>query len=260
MASLATHYSIVVLDIESFSTRTNPIQQSLRSTMYEVVDDAVRGVFPEEHGIRREDRGDGILMLVPPTVSPVLLAGEFVRALDDGLKAKAAIFNEAHAMRFRVALHQGLAAPDPNGFSGDAVNFAFRLVDAQPLRDVLKASTKGRLAFIVSDGIYEDVIRHGYVTIDTAEYLPTTFAIKGGRRIRAWVRIPGYPAPLGLKDDPGEPGEPQEAPGPGETAKPPRAPEAAAPPPSGGVHNIKVKGDYVARDKHQTIYQQGSGK
>ncbi|MGP4002736.1 hypothetical protein [Streptomyces sp. 8N706] len=198
MAAEATLYWIMVLDIESFSTRTDPIQKSLRAAMYEVLREALAQADLPERDIVVADRGDGVLMLVPPTVSPVRLAGALIRAFDDGLGQKAAIFSAAHAMRFRIALHQGLAAPDGQGWSGDAVNAACRLVDAQPLREVLKAAESAHLAFIVSDEVYRGVIRHGHRTIDPAAYLPLTFEAKGGVDFRSWVYVPGYSAPPGL--------------------------------------------------------------
>ncbi|MEE1789217.1 hypothetical protein PUR28_00115, partial [Streptomyces sp. BE308] len=43
----------------------------------------------------------------------------------------ARVFSEEHALRCRLALHQGLVTEDPQGWSGDAVNTACRLVDRQ---------------------------------------------------------------------------------------------------------------------------------
>ncbi|MEU1782641.1 hypothetical protein ABZ545_24615 [Streptomyces abikoensis] len=254
MAPVATTYSIVVLDIENFSARTNPIQRSLRSAMYEVVDEAVARTLREHEGtrthegIRTEDRGDGILMLVPAAVSPVLLAGDFVRALDDELKAKADIFSEAHAMRLRVALHQGLAAPDQRGFSGDAVNFACRLVDAQPVRDVLKAAARARMAFIVSDEIYQGVVRHGYLAIDAAAYQRMSLVIKTGRQVTGWVTVPGYPSPPRL------PGEPESADGQEAAVV---ATDTAAALAAGTTVAIRgsVEGDVFGGDKNVTVHE-----
>ncbi|MEK8143906.1 hypothetical protein NKH18_24085 [Streptomyces sp. M10(2022)] len=107
MSAEATHCWVVVLDIENFSSRPDPIQRSLRTGMYEVLREAlVQGGLPAD-GIVMEDRGDGVLMIVPATVSPIVLAGSFVRALDDELRQKAAVYGPVHSMRFRVALHQG---------------------------------------------------------------------------------------------------------------------------------------------------------
>ncbi|BAU84327.1 hypothetical protein SLA_3418 [Streptomyces laurentii] len=198
MPGEAMHCWIVVLDIENFSSRPDPIQRSLRTGMYEVLRAAlVRAGLPADD-IVTEDRGDGVLMIVPATVSPIVLAGPFVRALDDELQQKAVVYSPAHAMRFRVALHQGLTARDGEGWSGDAVNTACRLVDAGPLREVLAAATSSRMVFVVSDGIYQAVVRHGHLSLDPAAYLPMPFRTKHGELVESWVTVPGYPAPPGL--------------------------------------------------------------
>ncbi len=96
-----------------------------------------------------------------------------------------------------MALHQGLVQPDARGWSGDAVNTTFRLVNADPLRQVLTEAISARMVFVVSDEIYQNVVRHGHRTIDPAAYLPMTFRAKHDRVIKAWVMVPGYPAPPG---------------------------------------------------------------
>ncbi|MFH9617959.1 hypothetical protein [Streptomyces pratensis] len=198
MSGEATHCWIVVLDIENFSSRPDPIQRSLRAGMYEVLREALLVAGLATDDVVTEDRGDGVLMIVLATVSPMVLAGPFVRALDEELKQKAVVYGPAHAMRFRVALHQGIVARDGEGWSGDAVNTACRLVDAGPLREVLAAASSSRMVFVVSDEIYRAVVRHGHRSIDPAAYLPMPFRTKHGELIGSWVTVPGSPAPPGL--------------------------------------------------------------
>ncbi|WP_369183879.1 hypothetical protein [Streptomyces sp. Y1] len=241
MTLAAVHHWIVVLDIEAFSTRPDPVQRSLRDAMYQVLREAVAQAGLPADAVATEDRGDGVLILVQPQVSPVLLAGALIRALDDGLAEKARMFSPAHALRLRVALHQGLVSRDADGWSGDAVNWTFRLVDAAPLRAVLARARRANLAFIVSDEVYRGVVRHEYRTVDPAAYLPADFEVKHGLPARGWITVPGYPAPPGLDAGPessqaDEPaGEPQ-----------PAAPAARV------VFEIHgdVRGDAVAGDKN----------
>ncbi|MFB7915271.1 hypothetical protein [Streptomyces sp. NPDC056061] len=270
MSGDSAHCWIVVLDIENFSSRPDPIQRSLRSGMYEVLREAlVRAGLPVDD-IVTEDRGDGVLMIVPATVSPIVLAGSFVHALDDELKQKAMVYGPAHAMRFRVALHQGLAARDGEGWSGDAVNTACRLVDAGPLREVLAAAASSRMVFVVSGEIHRAVVRHGHRSIDPAAYLPMPFRTKHGELIESWVTVPGSPAPLGLPavapDGPEEAG-PARNDGPGAGASPAAAPDgrgAAAgdpgnrPPPNGsGISVGTVNGDVFQGDKTVNVHTNG---
>lgn len=250
MTSEALHYWILVLDVENFSTRPDPVQRSLRTAMYDVVHSAFEAAGVPAGEIVWEDRGDGILMLVPPTVAPVRLAGPFVRALDDALREQAVFHSAAHALRIRLALHQGLAERDGHGWSGDAINTAFRLVDAQPLRDVLRAAGSARLAFVVSGQVYDAVVRPGRRGTDPAAYLPLRFTTKHGEAVDSWVTVPGYSAPPGLPggaDAAGGPA-PDASGGPAPDAVP--APQAAAAPRGGSTIEVgTVHGDVVGGDK-----------
>ncbi|MFE7509807.1 hypothetical protein ACFU8I_00990 [Streptomyces sp. NPDC057540] len=251
-----THCWIMVLDIENFSARTDPIQRSLRTGMYGVLRAALAQAGLAADDIVTEDRGDGILMIVPATVSPLVLAGPFVRALDDELKQKAVEYSAAHAMRFRVALHQGLAARDGEGWSGDAVNTACRLVDAGPLRGVLATASSSRMVFVVSEEIYRAVVRHGHRTVDPAAYLPMPFRTKHGELIESWVTVPGSPAPPGLPQADGPEGvdHPAEPAGRGSRTA---ATSDRRPPSGGGISVGTVNGDVFQGDKTVHINTNG---
>lgn len=241
MAAPTTHF-IVVVDIEGYSQRSDPVQASLRRAMYQVLMTAVDDAHLAWKDFQPQDRGDGVIMIVGPHVSPVALVGEFVRALDTGLAEKAAMYSADHQMRFRVALHEGLVYPDDEGWSGDAINTACRLVDAQPLRDTLAAALRAQVALIVSDGFYQSVIRPGHRSIDRATFAPVTLTNKNLVDFRAWIQIPGYSAPPTLP--------PVRRTGTASGSTPPDDP--ARPATSSQVIHGDVKGDAVAGNK--TVY------
>jgi len=235
-----TSHFVVVVDIEGFSRRTDPVQKSLRRAMYEVLKTAVDDAHLAWADFHPQDRGDGVIMLVEGHVSPVSLAGELVRALESNLAEKAAMYNADHQMRFRVALHQGLASPDDEGWSGDAVNTACRLVDAPPLRDTLAEARRAHVALIVSDSFFQSVIRPGHRSIDPSTFVPVTLTIKNLVDYTAWIRVPGYAAPPKLPRAERT-----------RTTPPSSLPdELELPGTSGNVINGNVGGDAVGRDKH----------
>src|ERR1700754_1328340 len=94
-----TFHAIVMVDIESFGPRRNPVQVSLRQSMYETVQQACEDAHIEWDDVVVVDRDGGIMLLVPPATSMVDIAGRFVRALDANLAEKARMFSEAHRMR-----------------------------------------------------------------------------------------------------------------------------------------------------------------
>ena len=197
--SVPTVHAVLVVDIESYGPRPNPFQASLRRAMYDVLREACADAGMDWESIVHLDRGDGVILLVPAATSIVTVAGPFLRDLDAVLAEKAAMFSRAHRMRLRVGLHQGLCQRDDTGWMGEAINTACRLVDAQPLRDALAAASDARMAVIVSDEIYQTVIRHGYRQMDPASFAPITLAAKELTGATAWISVPGrsYPAGLG---------------------------------------------------------------
>jgi hypothetical protein len=192
----ALFYSIMVLDIEAFGKRVNPRKGDLREIMYELVQEVVgaAGLRWEELGI--SDTGDGLLLIVPPDTSPALLAGAMLHELDARLQG----VNPPGGLRLRVSLHLGLAHQDARGWYGEAVDFAFRLVETQQLRDVLTAAEGARTVFITSEEVYQAVVRHGYKLIDPAKFGPIRFIPKHQQEVRAWVYVPGRPFPPGLPE------------------------------------------------------------
>ncbi|POX57038.1 hypothetical protein C3489_01965 [Streptomyces sp. Ru71] len=287
MAGEATHRWIMALDVENFSSRRDPVQRRVRGAMYRVLTAAMERSGLGAADTVTEDRGDGVLMLVEPSVSPLLIAGPFVRELDLELGEYAEGANAEHALRLRLALHQGLAARDERGWSGDAVNTACRLVDAQPLRDVLTAAPSARMVFAVSGEVHRAVIRHGHRGIDPAAYLPCDFLTKHGETISSWITVPGRSAPVGLPNPPtateaggagaaapaatagrATPADPAADPAAGQPpAQPTAAPEGGtpsqddvrqAPHPVVSQHAQTVQGDQIAGDKHVTVHTSGS--
>ncbi|MFI1678220.1 hypothetical protein [Streptomyces sp. NPDC020607] len=246
------HHWIITLDVENFSPRRDPVQRRVRAAMYRVLDGAMERAGIAAADAVSEDRGDGVLMLIRSSVSPVMIAGPFVRELDEGLGEYAQEANEDHAVRLRMALHQGMATRDERGWSGDAVNTTCRIVDAQPLRDVLAAAPSARMAFAVSDEVHRAVIRHGHRGIDPAAYLPFDLTTKHGETISTWATVPGYSAPPGLPRPAAEPPVDQEPPAtaggqPGSAARQPAV-----------VQNAQtVEGDQVAGPKHVTVHTTG---
>lgn len=244
--------TVMVVDIESFSSRSDPVQRSLRAAMGEVVREAVLEANLPWTSFTRYDRGDGLLILIDPAVSPVSLAGDLVRTLASGLTEKAGMYSAEHRMRFRVALHQGVASEDADGWSGEAVNLAARLVDIQPLRDTLAAAERAGLALVVSDAFHATVVRPGHRSLDPSTFLPVPVELKNMGRGTAWIAVPGYPAPPGLRSQ-----------GPVDTGPPDRpAPDAggdgraAGPVFSGTFHS--GGGTQVVGDQHGGIHVSGS--
>jgi class 3 adenylate cyclase len=222
--------SLVALDIEGYSRRTNEGHLELRDALRTVRDEAFTRIGVPISAAETQDQGDAFLILVPPDVPKSQLVEDLTRELRTALRRFNQFRLPEQYMRLRVALHAGEVHLDGTGFGGESVIAVMRLIEADALREALKTAPCD-LAVIVSDSLHRDVVRQRYRGIDPADYRPVDVARKTFRE-RAWIRVPGMAPP-----HTGEPDEPE----PGEATSPPRASAgtlrpAPAPPPAGGVH------------------------
>lgn len=91
-----------------------------------------------------------------------------------------------------MAVHAGEVIYDEHGVIAEAVNLAFRLLDAQPLKTAL-ADSPGTLAVITSGWFFDEVVRHSQIT-DPATFRPMQVSVKETSRV-AWIGLPDHPYP-----------------------------------------------------------------
>jgi len=177
----------MVVDVERFCdrSRTNLDQLAVREGLYKALTQAfsTSGIV----GVNCEDRGDGALILIPPDVPKTRL----VTSLPTRLMAAIARHNAGRAeperMRLRVALHAGEIYHDAHGVAGASINHAFRLAEAPALKSALDASP-GVLALIVSDWLYDEVVRHDPSAVP-GSYRPVWVIVKE-TAAAGWIRVP----------------------------------------------------------------------
>jgi hypothetical protein len=199
---LPRHRAVVALDIEHSTSRPNPVKAALRGKLYELFEAALLAA-----GIRRQyrdrflDRGDGLLALIHPvdhapkaallsTVVPELsrLAAGYNTSLPRASRAQ-------RQLRLRVVVHAGEVHYDVNGCFGEALDIAFRLLDAASVKKALQAADDP-LVLVVSDDIYRAVVRHGYEGIDQGAFRQLVRVQVGGQRHPGWIHVPA-PATAG---------------------------------------------------------------
>ncbi|MGH3623877.1 MAG: hypothetical protein ACRDQ5_19145 [Sciscionella sp.] len=180
----------MAVDIMDF---TNPIRTRLhQTTMHDGLYHVLRQAF-DEAGVQWElcdveDRGDGALILVPPELPKGLLADRLSNRLLAGLLRYNAVHSEEAAIQLRVALHAGEVDHGANGKVGTALNFTFRILDAQAAKTDLLQS-RGVLAMIASDHFYQEVIAADPATGPTS-FRQIPVSVKRTRDI-AWLRVFG---------------------------------------------------------------------
>jgi tetratricopeptide (TPR) repeat protein len=190
----AMHRAIVCVDVEGFGDRrrTNQHQVIVREALYDLMRAAFdRSEVPWDQ-CYREDRGDGLLILVPPEIPKSLLVAPVLHKLAAVLAEHNSTHDAETRIRLRMAVHAGEIIQDSHGVAGTALNMAFRLLEAEPLKTELRRSV-GALAVITSQWFFDEVIRNDPAcSPDTYEQVQI---LVKETRTSAWIRHLGDSSP-----------------------------------------------------------------
>jgi hypothetical protein len=184
------HRSIIVIDLAGFGTRTDLLQLRARADLDAVVHAALRASGVPRSQLLFENRGDGMIIFLPATVSKAVLLQPFVPALSARLRVHNQAVRADHRIRLRVAVHAGEVVHGPHGWIGTDLNLACRLVDSALLREELVRRPRADLAVVISDVIHQAVVRHGHRGTDAFSYREVRVAVKEVAT-RAWIHTPG---------------------------------------------------------------------
>jgi hypothetical protein len=185
------HRTIFAVDIEGSTTRNNSAKADLRGAMYEMVEESLRANgITEAYRDPFVDRGDGILALVRPVdeVPKTLLLTNVVPTLA-GLLAQHEQQHPGQHLRLRVVLHAGEVHQDIQGYFGEALDVAFRLLDAPEVKHAFRLST-APLLLVVSELIYRSIVLQGYQGIDEQGFTRMVDVLVGKLRYRGWICLP----------------------------------------------------------------------
>lgn len=182
------HRTIIAADIEGFGrhSRNNTNQVRIRHGMYRAMQQAFEAVGIPWHSCRREDRGDGVLVLASAEVSKALFVDDLPIVLVDELTRHNKSHPPAERIRLKLALHAGEVNYDQHGVTGSSITHTFRLVDADVLKSALTESS-AVLAIISSAWFFEEVVRHSEGSCSRS-YRQAEVANKE-TTARAWIRL-----------------------------------------------------------------------
>ena len=188
MIQPAVHRAILIVDVENFSasTRTNTDQLAIRDTVYKVLQQSFASAGIGWAECVTEDRGDGVLILIPPTVPKSRLVEQLPAYLAELLAQHNGGCRAPVRIRLRVALHAGEVHPDAHGYTAASINLAFRLIEAPTSRAALRQSS-GMVALVVSDWFYDEVVRH-CPDAEPSGFRKVHMMVKKAK-VTAWIRI-----------------------------------------------------------------------
>lgn len=178
--------TVVLTDVAGFAARnrTDEDRRIVRQAIFDMTRTALGTMWDE---CVWEDRGDGLLMVIPPHIATTRVMEYLLNGLPLQLKRHNHISSDSVRIQLRVAVDVGPVVSDPMGMSGEAIILVARLQDTTKLKQAMGKSG-ANLGVIVSNFVYESAIRHGGGLIDPSAYGQVPVNVKE-TQITAWMQL-----------------------------------------------------------------------
>ncbi|MBV9447120.1 MAG: hypothetical protein JO345_14665 [Streptosporangiaceae bacterium] len=203
-ASLATGQvcGMFAVDIAGYTRpdRDDDIRLYLHEELYRLLERAFNGSGVPWTACIHEDRGDGVLIVLPPGIAFTGIIDPLPDRLRGLIRRHNHVSCDAARIQLRAAAHIGPVSHDGHGFVGSDINLLFRMLDARPFKRAL-ADSSGDTALIVSDYVYRSVVRPHPTLVSPDLFQPIRIQVRY-TRVKAWTHILGAPplkAPSPLK-------------------------------------------------------------
>lgn len=170
---------VLAVDVEKYSSRDAREQLRAQTDLRRIISLAAQKAGLDQSQWYEQVSGDGELVVLPEDVDVSVVVGDFTSLLElilDDFNRQRTV---GRRLRLRIALHHGTLTPGPFGPAGDAPIVVSRLLDAKSLRRVLADRQDRDVALIVSQTLYQDVVRTGFCSLDPEEFQPVRINAKG---------------------------------------------------------------------------------
>jgi hypothetical protein len=185
---------IVFTDVADFTSleRTDEHRRIIRQEMLKMTALSLAPIWDQ---CSREDRGDGLLIVVPPSIPTAQVLEYLHDSLPKALRRHNNIYGSGIQIQLRVALDVGPVTSDDLGVSGLVINNSARLLEAPALKNAL-AANRANLGFIVSDFVYQTAIKPGGGYGDPGAYAEVEVKVKK-TSLHGWMQVvdPALPSP-----------------------------------------------------------------
>ena len=177
--------TVILTDVVAFSARmrTDGDRLTIRKSLSSMIQAAIHGYS----GVRSEDRGDGILIVIPPEFPTAKIMNQLLRVLPPALDQHNRSHRDPAQFQLRLSVNVGPVVSDDMGVSGEAIIVAARIVEAPAFKEAFIEST-ARLGIIVSPFVYDTVVRHDQDEDYVASYFPVPVRVKE-YRATAWMML-----------------------------------------------------------------------
>ncbi|MFG3707081.1 hypothetical protein ACGF7U_20485 [Micromonospora sp. NPDC047670] len=191
--------------MERYSGRDNVLQYRAQLAFQKIMGEACDELGFDRVNWLIQQGGDGELAILPQGTSERAVVTRLTPTVDRLLREHNRGLSPEARIRLRIGVHEGLVHLDgANGYPGDAVVTVCRLVDSPQLKAALQQFPGAAVALIVSDRIYQDIVRQYH------DLRPEHFRRVAARlpeksfEAVAWIYVPGEDvAGDGLRTDVG---------------------------------------------------------
>lgn len=177
--------TILLIDMEGSGGRRDTEQAVIRRMLYAVLHETLSAAAIEPTEYRCEDRGDGVFVLIDPSVPKPALLRSLLTTTPERLVSNNRLAAECARIRLRIVVHSGEVALDDFGAVGGDVVHAFRLLDAPALRTELRRTPEPSV-LCVSEAVFRGVVRHAHPGVRPEHFHPLTVDSKEGVTLRGW--------------------------------------------------------------------------
>ncbi|MBA9004911.1 MULTISPECIES: hypothetical protein [Thermomonospora] len=161
---------LLAVDIQGYTRLDVREQLRVQRDLSGALDRAAEGAGLDRRRWEKQVGGDGELAMPPEETAVAAAVGEFPLLLAAELRELNRSRSGRPRLRVRLAVHYGTLTAGPFGPAGQAPIVVQRLLDAGPLRALLRDDPDRDLAYVVSDKVYEDVVRTGFTRMVPGDF------------------------------------------------------------------------------------------
>jgi CRP-like cAMP-binding protein len=183
--------SVLFTDVAGFGNpnRTDADRDAVRAALYAILAESLEASGVPWAECYHEDRGDGVIVVVPPVISTRRVIDPLVPVLAARLRQHNRRASDVVQIQLRAALHAGPVGKDAEGLTGRAIIGTARILDAPVIKARL-AAEQADLIFAVSDYVYEHVVTSCDGQVDVTAFTHVEDQVKESR-VSAWIHLAG---------------------------------------------------------------------
>ena len=190
--------TLFAVDIADFTGphRDGDIRAFLRDELYHMLEKSFNESGISWSRCAREDRGDGVLVVLPSSVACTGVIDPLPGRLRGLIRRHNHVAREEARIQLRAAVNIGPVEHDGHGFISPDIDHLFRMLEARYLKHAL-TGTGAELGLIISDYVYRNVVCRHPSLVSPGAFEPIRFQVKK-TRAPAWTYLPGFTASRGV--------------------------------------------------------------